>query len=157
MEFKWAEKEQKAFDTLKQALVSPKLLLFPDYNKKFILTCDGCKTGMGYVLQQEDDKGVVRPIAYAGRATSDSEIFFSISELELAALISGLRYFQSYLTHSHTVIETDHAAINYILKDKRPATQRIARWLPFLSSFDFKIVARHGVKVGHDEALSRRK
>ena len=152
----WSAEAQKAFDTIKQALVSPKLLIFPDYNKPFTLTTDGCKTGLGYILQQEDAHGNMKPIAYAGRKTTKSEESFGISELELAALISGLRYFQAYLSHSRFTIETDHAAIAYILKDKRPASPRIARWVLLLNNFNFKIATRPGTKIGNADALSRR-
>ncbi|KAK4313846.1 hypothetical protein Pmani_014832 [Petrolisthes manimaculis] len=48
--FKWTEVTQKAFDELKQALVSSKVLPYPEQSQPFILDCDASDHGIGGVL-----------------------------------------------------------------------------------------------------------
>ena len=63
----WSDECQKAFETLKNALVSPPILRFPDMNKDFILTTDASVSAIGHILGQLDDSGRVCVIAYGGR------------------------------------------------------------------------------------------
>ena len=43
VEFVWDEKCEIAFNELKQSLISPKLLQYPDFSKQFIITVDASK------------------------------------------------------------------------------------------------------------------
>lgn len=63
-EFVWTEKEQTAFDNLKQELVQAPMLVSLDFSKLFRVYCDASKLGgaIGAVLEQ--DHGV---IAYPSR------------------------------------------------------------------------------------------
>ena len=58
----WESKQQEAFDTLKEALMSTPVLGYPNYEKPFILHTDASLEGLGAVLYQEDDKGIKRVI-----------------------------------------------------------------------------------------------
>ncbi|CAC5370038.1 Retrovirus-related Pol polyprotein from transposon 297 [Mytilus coruscus] len=50
--FKWNKQCQVAFDNLKQALLTPPVLAYPDMNKPFMLTCDASNSAIGFVLGQ---------------------------------------------------------------------------------------------------------
>ena len=50
--FKWTEQCQKAFDDIKQALISPNIMAFPTDNGKFILDTDASDATVGAVLGQ---------------------------------------------------------------------------------------------------------
>jgi hypothetical protein len=62
----WTDECQKEFEDIKQELVSDNIMIYPDWNKMFILTTDASKQGLGAVLSQIRDKKE-RPIAYASR------------------------------------------------------------------------------------------
>jgi Reverse transcriptase (RNA-dependent DNA polymerase)/RNase H-like domain found in reverse transcriptase len=64
--FVWDEHCQKAFDTLKNELIGPNVLDFPDLSEsnEFCLTTDASKMGLGAVLSNSNG----RPVAYASRA-----------------------------------------------------------------------------------------
>ncbi|CAG2256181.1 Retrovirus-related Pol polyprotein from transposon gypsy,Retrovirus-related Pol polyprotein from transposon opus,Retrovirus-related Pol polyprotein from transposon 297,Retrovirus-related Pol polyprotein from transposon 412,Retrovirus-related Pol polyprotein from transposon 17.6 [Mytilus edulis] len=54
--FKWNRECQVAFDNLKQALLTPPVLAYPDMNKPFMLTCDASNSAIGFVLGQLDSQ-----------------------------------------------------------------------------------------------------
>jgi hypothetical protein len=66
--FKWGQKCEDAFHTLRQHLTTSPMLAQPDNNKPFDVYCDASGTGLGYVLMQDN-----RVIAYASRALKPHE------------------------------------------------------------------------------------
>ncbi|GFS48913.1 retrovirus-related Pol polyprotein from transposon 17.6 [Trichonephila clavipes] len=54
--WKWSEEEEKAFQTLKQCLVSPPILKQADSSKPFLIRTDASSSALGAVLQQGEDK-----------------------------------------------------------------------------------------------------
>ncbi|GJS97757.1 putative reverse transcriptase domain-containing protein [Tanacetum coccineum] len=60
MKFNWGEKEEAAFQTLKQKLCSAPILALPEGSENFMVYCDASHKGLGAVLMQKE-KG----IAYA--------------------------------------------------------------------------------------------
>lgn len=60
--FTWDKKENDAFISIKNMLLNPRLLAYPDYNLPFTLTVDASKSGCGAVLSQESG-----PIAFASK------------------------------------------------------------------------------------------
>ncbi|CAC5403419.1 Retrovirus-related Pol polyprotein from transposon gypsy,Retrovirus-related Pol polyprotein from transposon 297,Retrovirus-related Pol polyprotein from transposon 17.6 [Mytilus coruscus] len=73
MKFNWTLECQRAFDTLKNALTSAPILVFPEFDKPFILSTDASEYSMGYVLSQIQN-GVEHSIAYGGRSLLGSEL-----------------------------------------------------------------------------------
>ena len=50
VKFNWSAECQKAFEHLKKALHNPPILQYPNFEKKFIITVDASKNGIGAVL-----------------------------------------------------------------------------------------------------------
>ncbi|CAC5392664.1 Retrovirus-related Pol polyprotein from transposon 297 [Mytilus coruscus] len=71
--FKWNKECQVAFDNLKQALLTPPVLAYPDMNKPFMLTCDASNSAIGFVLGQLDSQRKERVIAFGGKSLSKTE------------------------------------------------------------------------------------
>lgn len=153
--FVWTEKCQSSFDDLKQALTSPPILVYPDFNKMFSLSADASGTAIGYVLEQADDQGRMRAVAYGGRALRTHERKWSITELECLAVIEGIRCYHHFLANNHFTIFTDHAALKWLQNIKLSAG-RLARWSLLLQGYSFTIFHRPGRQNKIADALSRR-
>ena len=52
VKFEWTTKCEEALNKLKDALISPPVLIFPDFSKKFTITTDASIVGLGAVLSQ---------------------------------------------------------------------------------------------------------
>ncbi|GJX95448.1 putative reverse transcriptase domain-containing protein [Tanacetum coccineum] len=62
VKFNWGEKEETAFQTLKQKLCSASILALPEGSENFVVYCDASHKGLGAVLMQKE-----KVIAYASR------------------------------------------------------------------------------------------
>ena len=65
--FKWGEKQQEAFEALKETLASGETLAYYDNDAKTRVIADASPIGLGAVLVQEQN-GNWRPIYYASRS-----------------------------------------------------------------------------------------
>lgn len=155
MTFLWTDACEQAFQSLKQALMTTPILLFPNLNKEFFLSTDASTTAVGFILSQQGDDGRMRPIEFGGRALRSNEKFWSISEIECLALVEGIRHFHSFLAHRHFHIETDHLSLKY-LNEIRGSTQgRLARWSLLLQNYNFTVHYKPGKMNQAADALSR--
>ncbi|GBB94938.1 hypothetical protein RclHR1_24450004 [Rhizophagus clarus] len=50
IDFKWTEKQQEAFESLKKKLMEKPILKHPDFEKEFILITDASGEGLGFIL-----------------------------------------------------------------------------------------------------------
>ena len=152
--FEWNKEAQIAFDKLKELLVKPPILGFPDLDRPFTLYTDCSNQAAGAVLCQKQGS-VERVISYAGRKLSDSEKNFSITEKECLSLVFGVKHFDCYLRHTSFDAVVDHAALKWLFSLKQP-TGRLARWIAFLQSYKINIMYRPGHSHGNADSLSRR-
>ena len=104
---RWDEPQQKAFDSLKQALTMQPILKMADLSKPFTLQVDASSAGLGAVLLQ-DEEGKKRPIAYASRKLKPSEKSYAVVEKECLALVWAVQKFHRYLYGAAFTVETDH-------------------------------------------------
>ncbi len=58
----WGEKQEWAFQKLKEKLMSAEVLIYPDPTKPFYLWTDASGTGLGACLMQEDQKLPKKPL-----------------------------------------------------------------------------------------------
>lgn len=153
--FQWSPECEQAFNTLKDAMCSTPVLVYPNFNKEFFLATDASDLSIGFVLSQRDEQNKEHPIAYGGRALHGSEKNWSITEKEGLALVEAIRSFRPYLANSKFTVYTDHIALKW-LKSIKDATGRLGRWSLDLSTYNFEIIHRSGKANGNADALSRR-
>ncbi len=154
----WNDDCEPAFETRKKALVQPPILAYPTRDGPFISSTDASDTGMGAVLEQEqEDEGrvVKRVIAYASKMLNASQRRYCTTNNELLAVVTAVELFKYYLTGRHFTVETDHASLTWLRNFWEPGGV-VARWITRLQPFDFKIVHRPGKHHSHADGLSHR-
>ena len=134
----WSDECQKAFETLKNALVSPPVLRFPDMNKDFILTTDASGSAIGHILSQLDDSGRECVIAYGDRVLPPEEMKWVVTDQECLAVIDGFETYKHYLSSRKVIVYTDHSSLNYLLSKKVPSS-RLYKWALKLSPYNIEI------------------
>ena len=135
--FEWNAECEEAFQMLKTMLITAPVLIPPDLSKEFFLWTDASARGFGAVLEQKDDSGQPHPVAYASRQTNPAESKYAPTELEVAALIFGVEYFEVYLLGHQVTVYTDHQALvsAFISQLKGQTKGLLARWYLRLSRF----------------------
>ncbi|MBW0522967.1 hypothetical protein O181_062682 [Austropuccinia psidii MF-1] len=89
----------KAFESLRQALITAPLLLIPDFKLRFKLYIDAAGDGLGAALHQVqiiNDKPVKGPICFISRKIKPTEARYKARQLEFLFLvwaIEKLNYF----------------------------------------------------------------
>ena len=110
--WKWGKDQKHAFATLKKKICDDVVLAFADFSKPFRLSVDASRKGLGASLEQQQQEGKWRPIAFASRRTSSSEQNYPIHKLEFLALKWAItEKFSCYLRTSHFECYTDNNPI----------------------------------------------
>nr|GFB37124.1 putative reverse transcriptase domain-containing protein [Tanacetum cinerariifolium] len=77
VKFEWGDKQEAAFQLLKQKLCSIPILALPEGSKDFIVCCDASNKGLGAVLMQREKVG-----SYASRQLKIHEKNYTTHDLE---------------------------------------------------------------------------
>ena len=105
------------------------------------------------MLKQEID-GQRHVIEYASRSLRDCEKRYSVTELELPAIVFACQHFRHYLLGIQFTILSDHHALCWIFRLKSP-NNRLARWVIGLGDFNFRVIYRKGKENCNADFLSR--
>lgn len=151
--FEWNEKCQYSFDTLKDKLLKPPILQYPNFGKTFILTTDASNYALGAVLSQ-GEIGSDLPISYASKSLAKHDINKPIIEKELLAIHWGIHFFRPYLYGRKFVVVTDHRPLVSLFSHKNPSS-KMTRIRLDLCDYDFEIIYKKGKINTNADALSR--
>ncbi|GKA35128.1 putative reverse transcriptase domain-containing protein [Tanacetum coccineum] len=133
VKFVWGDKQEAAFQLLKQKLCSAPILALPEGSEDFIAYCDASKKGLGVVLMQRE-----KVISYASRQLKIHEKNYTTHDLELGAVVFALKIWRHYLYGTKCTVFTDHKSLQHIL-DQKELNMRQRRWLELLSDYDCDI------------------
>ncbi|GJT35964.1 putative reverse transcriptase domain-containing protein [Tanacetum coccineum] len=150
VKFVWGNKQEAAFQLLKQKLCSAPILALPEGSEDFIAYCDASKKGLGAVLMQRE-----KVIAYASRQLKIHEKNYTTHDLELGAVVFALKIWRHYLYGTKCTVFTDHKSLQHILNQKE-LNMRQRRWLELLSDYDYEIRYHPGKANVVADALSRK-
>ena len=154
VDFVWTEECHHAFEVLKEALVSPPILSFPDFTKPFTVTTDASGYGVGCVLKQNNSEGREVVVAYASRVLNEVEQRYSTVERECLALKYATEVFRPYLYGAKFKVITDHLSLVHI-KTMKNSNGRLQRWNIGLLDFDFEVEFKSGRSNTDADTLSR--
>eukprot|EP00253_Pinus_taeda_P031631 PITA_31631 len=131
--FKWTAECQQSFEQLKHLLTTAPVLSISDPEKDYVVCTDASKEGVGGVLMQE-----WKAIAYESIKLKEHEQKYSAYDLELTVVVHALKMWRHYLIGKKFLLMTDHHSLTSYL-NQPTLNARQARWMDFLSGFDFEI------------------
>nr|GEZ80220.1 putative reverse transcriptase domain-containing protein [Tanacetum cinerariifolium] len=150
IKFDCGEKEENAFQLIKQKLCSASILALPEGSEDFMVYYDASHKGLGAVLIQKE-----KVIAYASRQLKVQEKNYTTHDLELGSVVFSLKIWRHYLYGTKCTVFTNHKSLQYIL-DQKELNMRQRRWLELLSDYDCDIRYHSGKANVVADALSRK-
>jgi hypothetical protein len=94
---------QQAFDNVKAAIANEVVLAYPKFSKPFEIYTDASSTQLGAVIAQDS-----RPIAFFSRKLSKMQQKYSVTDIELLAIVETLKEFKGMLWGQSIRVFTDH-------------------------------------------------
>jgi len=107
----WNSIHQIAFDNVKTIIAKEVVLAYPDFTKPFDIYTDASTKQLGSVITQDN-----RPIAFFSRKLSGTQSKYTVTELELLAIVETLKEFNGMLRlqGQRIIVYTDHKNLTQI-------------------------------------------
>lgn len=147
----WEEEQERAFVEIKRLMMSPPVLSFYDVREPVTLSVDASSKALGAVLLQRG-----KPVAYASKALTTSEMNYPQIDKEPAAIRFGCRKFHQYIYGKELTVETDHKPLESIFKkpmDRAPP--RLRRIRLEVAQYNPTVVYVKGSNIPIPDILSR--
>ena len=142
-----------SLQSFKVSLCNYCILVVPNVNDWFQLHTDAAGVGVGAVLHVIRDCSIY-PIAFFSRQLRGVELWYSVTEKEVVAVITAVKHFEHYLYSIYFNIFTDHQPLVFLVTSKRLNHQLMGMALR-LEHLDFTIHYRCGEDNGNADAMSR--
>nr|GEV49616.1 putative reverse transcriptase domain-containing protein [Tanacetum cinerariifolium] len=150
IKFDWDEKQEAAFQLVKQKLCSAPILALPKGSKDFKVYYDASHKGLGAVLMQRE-----KVIAYASHQLKIHKKNYTTHDLELGSVVFALKIWRHYLYRTKCMVFTNHKSLQHIL-DKKELNMRQSHWLDLLSDYECEIRYHPGKANVVADALSQK-
>ena len=107
---------QEVVQLLKSKIQSVLVLVFPDFDKPYLLETDASKEGLGAVLSQKQEDGCYHPVAFGSHSLTPSEQNYHSSKMEFQVLKWSItEHFKEYLAYTPFTVHTDNNPLMYVL------------------------------------------
>ncbi|MBW0475500.1 hypothetical protein O181_015215 [Austropuccinia psidii MF-1] len=139
----------KAFESLRQALITVPLLLIPDFKLTFKLQIDESGDGLGAALHQVqiiNNRYLEGPICLISREIKPTESGYGAINMECLCLVWALEEVNYFLEGCVFEVITDCTAVKSLLSIKTP-NRHIFRWQIAIQEYGGNITIFH--KVGN--------
>ena len=139
----------EAFDCLKAACLQAPILVFPDFNRPFLLETDASGKGLGAVLSQKQADEQYYPIAYASPVMNETEQRYHSNKQEFLTLKWVVtEQFHEYLSpygknRNEFVVHTDNNLLTYIFSSANLDAAGQC-WVAHLASYNFSLEYQKG-------------
>ena len=144
----WDTVHQKAFDDVKATIAKDVVLAYPDFSREFEKYTDASSKQLGSVITQGN-----RPLAFFSRKLSATQQKYSVTEIELLAIVETLKEFKGMLWGQRLKVYTDHK--NLIQDALGLTSDRVYRWRLLLEEYGPEIVYIKGKHNTVADAISR--
>ncbi len=104
MPWHWDEVHQRAFNHIKATITREAVLAYPDISKVFEIYTEALSKQLGAVITLEN-----RPIAFFSQKFSTTQRKYSVTKIELLAIVETSKEFKGMLWGQSIKVYTDHA------------------------------------------------
>ena len=113
--WQWGEKEQHAFQTLKDRISASTVLSHADPTRPFRMETDMSNHAYGAVLTQRAPDNLYHPIAFFSKSMNPAERNYGISDKEALAIVKALQHWRHWLERTKEPVDiiTDHQNLEY--------------------------------------------
>lgn len=155
--FHWGDKQQQAFEELKEKFLSAPILRLFDPELEIRIYTDASDFAIGCCCFQIHKDGKMRPVAFHSRKLTPAELNYDIHDKELMAIVAAFEEWSTWLQGPKypVTVFSDHLNLTSFLTTKK-LNRRQVRWAEELAIYNFKIVHCKGTENGAADALSRR-
>jgi hypothetical protein len=151
----WGDKEQTAFQTLKDTFMTEPVLAQWESGKPVQIETDASNYAMGAVHSQQKDNSLWHPIAFRSTSMTKAKRNYQIYDKEMLAIIRATEDWRHYLEDQDTPFEilTDHNNLKW-WTNAQDLMRRQARWALWLSRFNFILKHKPSAQNNRADALS---
>lgn len=114
-EWRWGEEESKAFERLKSCLSCYPVLQMLPANCVPIIRCDASKQGLSFILGYVGPDGAEPVSCYGSRQLTDLEVNYSMPELELRAVLEGIKKYEDDIGGRPFIVVTDAKDVKWLM------------------------------------------
>ncbi|KAG9223377.1 hypothetical protein CCMSSC00406_0009268 [Pleurotus cornucopiae] len=154
--FYWRPLHDKCFTTIKELCCKAPILrpIDPSNPETIWVICDASLSGVGAMYGQGTEWATCRPAGFMSRKFTPTQHHYRVYEREALAIIEALLKWEDKLLGYPITVITDHRALEFFQNIKRPSARQ-ARWMEYLSRFQFNIQYVKGTLNKVADALSR--
>ncbi len=146
--WRWDPIHQQAFDDVKATIAKDVVLAYPDFTKPFEIYTDAFTMQLGAMITQDN-----RPIVFFSRKLSETQTKYSVTKIELLAIVETLKEFRGMLWGQQIKVYTDHK--NLIRDALGLTSNRVYRWRLLSKEYAPEIVYIKGIHNTVADAISR--
>ncbi|MBW0502558.1 hypothetical protein O181_042273 [Austropuccinia psidii MF-1] len=143
--FEMTVERVKAFESLRQALITAPLLLMPDFKLLFKIYIDASGDGLCaalYQVQIINDNPVEGPICFISRKIKPTEARYGASQMECLCLVWALEKLNYFLEGCVFEVITDCTTVKSFLNVKSP-NRNMLRWKIAIQEYRGNITIAH--------------
>jgi len=117
----WRERQQKAFEELKERFMTEPVLVTPDLDREMRVEADASDFAMDGVLSMKCENERWRPVAYISKSLNKAERNYEFHDKEMLAIIWCLEAWKHFLKGAKDQFEiwTDHKNLEYFMKAQK--------------------------------------
>jgi hypothetical protein len=144
----WDSIHQTAFDNVKKTIAKEVVLAYPDFPRPFDIYTNASTKQLGEVITQDN-----RPIVFFSRKLSGAQSKYTVTKLELLAIVETLKEeFKGLLWGQRLNVYTNHK--NLTRDGLGLTSDRVTHWRILLEEHAPKIIYIKGVHNTVPDAIS---
>ncbi|XP_059067709.1 uncharacterized protein LOC131858476 [Cryptomeria japonica] len=143
--FKWNEECQKVFDSIKDYLDNPPIIMSAMSNRSFFLYISASSHALVALLAQRDDEGWERVVYYISFTLIGYESQYSAMEKKYLALVFATQKMRHYILYAETQVIAKNDNLKHLFT-KSDLLGRLAKWVMLLSEFDLHFITQKSIK-----------